>query len=121
MRLVLGFLCAMTVVALCADANETESPIYQRQRQGAWYGGGMHPGAAMSYAGGPHFPGHAHHGWNRYHRFQGGFIAGSWYARPYPYHFDYYRALYSGQPNQPNYAGCPCVKPEPEPSLVTPE
>lgn len=43
-------------------------------------------------------------------------IAGSWYSRPYPYHFDYYRWRYSAPTSQPT-ADCPCaVRAEPVPA-----
>lgn len=32
-------------------------------------------------------------------------VTGSWYARPYPHHFDYYRWRY----NSPPPADCPCA------------
>jgi hypothetical protein len=55
-------------------------------------------------------------------------IAGTWYARPYPYHFDYYRWRWGG--NQPNNlpnnqlqtpANCPCVSEVAEPKPAQPE
>ena len=55
-------------------------------------------------------------------------IAGTWYARPYPYHFDYYRWRWGG--NQPNNlpnnqpqapANGPCVTEAVEPKPAQPE
>jgi len=118
-RLVLGLLCAMAMGANFADANEMENPVYQRQRGS--YGAGAYAGPAMGYAGGPNFPGRGRRGWNRYGQFPGVWFAGSWYARPYPYHFDYYRNLYSGQPNQQLPADCPCAEPAIQQSPALPE
>lgn len=50
-------------------------------------GGGWHGGYGPSWSGGYGFG-----------------YAGSWYARPYPYHFDYYRHRW-GAPPAPE---CPC-------------
>ena len=46
-------------------------------------------------------------------------VAGSWYERPYPYHFDYYRHRWGGAANDVPYGGtsaqmmpvadCPCL------------
>ena len=46
-------------------------------------------------------------------------IAGSWYQRPYPYHFDYYRSRWGapqgGYGGEPGVAtpDCPCATPPP--------
>jgi hypothetical protein len=46
-------------------------------------------------------------------------VAGSWYARPYPYHFDYYRHRWGGQPEAAMPPDCPCAT-EPAPSEALP-
>lgn len=73
-------------------------PAYSRQRAGSWGGGGWQGRSQTPdrYAG-------YHRG---YYSYQPA-IAGSWYARPYPYHFDYYRQRYSA-PALTN--DCPCAK-----------
>ncbi len=42
-------------------------------------------------------------------------VTGSWYQRPYPYHFDYYRYRWGGPPNGYGTASedCPCATPPP--------
>jgi hypothetical protein len=90
-----------------ACANE-EGGTYQRQRisggERGNYGGGFQGG----YYGG--------HSW-----WGGGFyqptVVGSWYQRPYPHHFDYFRRRNNG-PSTPSPVDYPCVEsPTPE---VTP-
>jgi hypothetical protein len=111
-------LAALSGLAATAPAQEPlAAPTYSRMRMGAedWQARGGH-------------------GWG------GGFfqpyispvIASSWYQRPYPYHFDYFRGRWDG--GQANYGGevpppgyCPCdenaaaavVRPD-APGLATP-
>jgi len=77
----------------CAQASE--APVYARQRDhargdGVWNGGAQY---------GNQSPGHLHPGhWGGYFPYPSfpfqPAIAGSWYTRPYPHHFDYYRGRY---------------------------
>lgn len=88
----LGFACAPAPAAELA-------PTYLRHRPGAedWLarGGGAygygwaHPGVPFGFVAPP-------------------VIAGSWYARPYPYHFDYYRYRWGGAAAAPQN-DCPCA------------
>jgi len=66
---------------------------------GAGWGGGWGGGFANPYGFG----------------FAGPIVQGSWYQRPYPYHFDYYRYRWGGAaPNQvydvPPPGDCPCAE-----------
>jgi hypothetical protein len=96
--------CATIVAALvapcAAPAQHPGGPIYTRSR------------AAGNY--------HQHVGWTG-HGAYGAYgyyqpwiappvVAGSWYSRPYPYHFDYYRGRWDGisSPSTPS-ADCPCA------------
>jgi hypothetical protein len=130
-RLIAGALvCLAALSGLAATAPAQEplaAPTYSRTRMGAedWQARGG------NYA---HGYGRGGHGWG------GGFfqpyispvIASSWYQRPYPYHFDYFRGRWDG--GQANYGGevpppgyCPCdenaaaavVRPD-APGLATP-
>lgn len=99
MKSVLLLACALLLpMASPASANE-EGGTYQRQRiQGGRHG----------------FHGGHHYG----HPFYGGYyypqVYGSWYARPYPTHLDYFR-LRSRTPPMTPPVDCPCVEaPEPE-------
>jgi hypothetical protein len=70
-------------------------PVYQRTRTIAWHDAGLTGPAfptqqAWLWPGngaGPWFPG-----------FAPSFQAGTWYQRPYPYHFDYYKWRYATPP-----------------------
>src|SRR5690606_9934101 len=85
---------------------------YQRSRP--WHGepfqGGYH--ASGTYGGhhGPKGSGHSPHGLGGGHH-QGGYVAGSYFQRPYPYHLDYYRLRYGGSyaPYFGNQYGVPQV------------
>lgn len=110
-RFIAGALASLAVIgpAVSASAQDTfAAPTYQRVRSGAedWQARG-----GFAYGGG-----HSGFGW------PGGFfqpyvspvIASSWYARPYPYHFDYFRGRWDG--GQSGYVGeaapapdCPCA------------
>ena len=79
---------------------------YQRTSVGAadWSmrGGG--------YAWGPGFAGYPPFG-GFYGGFYGGagFVSGSWYQRPYPYHLDYYKYKWGGG-MAPAPMDCPCAE-----------
>ena len=82
-----------------ADVLAGEAPAYTRQRMSAMGGyRGDHSGwrHARRHAG--FYPG--------YYPYQP-IVTGSWYARPYPYHFDYYRWRYSAPPQTVDY---PCAE-----------
>jgi hypothetical protein len=121
--------CLLAVLALAAISapsalaqDAAMSPAYQRLRTGAgdWHARGGHNqhwrrGYGSGYGGffDPYFAAPP-------------FITGSWYERPYPYHFDYYRYRWGGAPYGPNgYPGdemipaadCPCLA---EPYATTP-
>ena len=109
-RFIAGALACLAVSGLAALApaqDPTAAPAYQRLRAGAddWQ------------ARGGQFGHHGRGGWG----WGGGFIqpyfspviASSWYQRPHPYHFDYFRGRWDG--GQTNNAGevpppgyCPC-------------
>ena len=85
---VVRFLCALTVLAAlsladAADANQG-APVYAR-------GPSFRHGGARGFHGGVGFYGYPGF-------FAPPVITGSYYARPYPYHFDYYRWRYSAPP-----------------------
>lgn len=88
-------------IAEQAQAQPSDSPVYARQRSGiqggaAWYGGYRPPVR-------PPFDqfGYGYFGYPP-------IVAGSWYQRPYPYHFDYYQYRW----NTPQPAlDCPCELP----------
>ena len=100
MRYRLAVLCVCwslaTSATLCA---QTTSPVYARQSAAARtpYRPPVRPPFDQPAVGGFGFGGYFG---------QQPFIAGSWYARPYPYHFDYYRWRYSTP--QPT-TSCPCA------------
>jgi len=77
------------------SSGETSGPVYQRERSGD-------SGRRCAPVG-------AAHGMNRHYYSNAGFrstqVYGSWYQRPHPYHFDYYRWRYSQVPLEPP---CPC-------------
>jgi hypothetical protein len=106
----------IVVLALSAVAARAQGPSYQRTRGGAddWQARG----------------GHAQH-WRGPYGGYGGFydpyfaappiVAGSYYQRPYPYHFDYHRDRWSGQQQGGStpqvemmpVADCPCLTADP--------
>jgi hypothetical protein len=111
-RFIAGALACLAVSGQAAPAPAQEpiaAPTYQRMRTGAddWQA-----------RGGAFGHGHGRGGWG----WGGGFfqpyispvIASSWYARPYPYHFDYFRGRRDGgqgpSPGEvPAPADCPCA------------
>jgi hypothetical protein len=104
----------IAVLALAPVAARGQAPEYQRTRGGAndWQSRG----------------GHAQH-WRGPTGGYGGFfnpyfapppiITGSYYQRPYPYHFDYYRNRWGAsapvEGSEPGYGtpDCPCAVPPP--------
>ncbi|MGI9427740.1 MAG: hypothetical protein ACR2NM_03700 [Bythopirellula sp.] len=98
MRPLCLFALSLCLLLPCLESSlqAGEGPVYSRNR------GGMRGG----YTGGGRHVGHrGHFGGFGFRPFQPT-VAGSWYARPYPYHFDYYRWRYSVPP-QPQ--DCPCA------------
>lgn len=99
---------ALLVLAAClghgarAPAQDTiAAPTYSRLRLVAddWHArGGFHYGQ-----------GGFANGYGYYQPYISQVIAGSWYARPYPYHFDYFRGRWNGPANTP-VGDCPCAE-----------
>ena len=94
-RLIAGALVCFTAVSgLAATAPAQDSfvaPTYSRTRMGAedWHarGGGGHGHGRGGYG----------NGFGYYQPYISPVIASSWYARPYPYHFDYFRGRWGGE------------------------
>jgi hypothetical protein len=103
------YVLLIAVLALAPVAARGQAPAYQRTRGGAddWQSRG----------------GHAQH-WRGPSGGFGGFynpyfaappiVAGSYYQRPYPYHFDYFRGRWDGAGQTPQgemmpVAECPCL------------
>jgi hypothetical protein len=100
----------VVLVASCVPSIicAVEAPVYQRDRDIAFVNAG--------------YGGHGHHGGGRYGGsfgygvpygypwFAPQVFAGTWYERPYPYHFDYYRMRYSSPPIQQIVPDCPCAE-----------
>src|SRR5688572_11518469 len=94
-----------TLIALPSTAPAQDAfvaPTYSRLRTGAddWHVRG----------------GHARYGHGGYGYGQGYFqpyvspvVTGSWYARPYPYHFDYFRGRWAGSASGLQQE-CPCAQ-----------
>lgn len=95
--MVLSLLLTCFATTSCV-AQPSDTPVYVRHRmhtQAGYSGGGgasRHVGRHAGY-----YPG--------YYRYQP-VIAGSWYTRPYPHHFDYYRSRYS----TPQRSDCHCAE-----------
>jgi len=115
-------LCFLTLSALTAlavfpanalaDGEETEGPVYQRHRQAYGEDATQFPQGSYgqpSYPG--YFPGAYYPGY-----YYPKAISGSWYQRPYPYHFDFYKGRYSARSatsgGQPVRADGPCAEPQ---------
>ncbi|MCA9238244.1 MAG: hypothetical protein KDA44_22380 [Planctomycetales bacterium] len=86
--------CAGLLIAV--DAAPAAGQGYMRQRPAA-------VAESSAFA-----PGYSHGGYGRWRGgyYPGGFggaFAGSWYARPYPYHLDYYRYRWGAPPAQAPY------------------
>ena len=111
MRTILLLAVGVAVAVLSAGEPKTAAqdmataPVYMRTRGGddgaygrGGYGYGRFPGYGYGYFQ-PYTP----------------YVASSWYARPYPYHFDYFRGRWSGQTAGPA-ANCPCAEESATPS-----
>ena len=87
--------------SLLADVHAQEAPAYQRSRDVAfvnYVGGHGHHGGGYGYGG-------FYNPW-----FASQIFAGTWYERPYPHHFDYYRMRYGTPPLQQIAPDCPCAE-----------
>lgn len=115
MRTTSRILCRIAALWLLAAApvfaqTAMQSP-YARTRPGAeqWSqrgGGYAHRGGFGRGRGGFYDP--------YFYGFAGPIVQGSWYQRPYPYHFDYYRQRWGGEPGSevrdvPPPVDCPCA------------
>ena len=100
----LAALATIVALAPCAAstgaAQEMMAPTYSRTRGGAgdWQSRGWHGGGGWGWGGGysfvpPFYP--------------QPIVTGSYYQRPYPYHFDYFRHRWGGE--QPPAQDCPCA------------
>jgi hypothetical protein len=78
------------------------APTYARLRTGAddWHARGGFRYGYQGYG----------HGYGYFQPYISPVIAGSWYARPYPYHFDYFRGRWDGVAGEAA-ADCPCAAP----------
>jgi hypothetical protein len=91
----IAIVVASAFVASPGIAQEFAEPTYSRLRGGAgeWQARGWHGG-----------------GWGGYGFVQPFFpqplVTGSYYQRPYPYHFDYYRYRWGGQQAQAQSRPC---------------
>lgn len=121
MRLAFVFLVVAILSSRAYPQAAPAAPMYQRTRNGAgdwhsrggqfqhWRGGnGYGPGPGYGGAYNPYFSTFA----------QPPIVAGSYYQRPYPYHFDYYRSRWSTPPYEPDaemmpVSDCPCLAPQP--------
>lgn len=120
-QLIAGALaCLAAIGGLAATAPAQDSfaaPTYSRTRMGAgdWQarGGGYdHGGGGFG------------NGFGFYQPYNSPVVASSWYARPYPYHFDYFRGRWGGGQDAyaqgPARTDCPCADEAP-PTLAAPE
>jgi hypothetical protein len=108
--------CLLALALIVATPVSGQAPVYQRMRTDARHPDSR-PGYHHSRRGG--FDPHA------YGNFYGGYFApplvvGSYYQRPYPHHFDYYRYRWGGaavgeptplapQVEMMPVAECPCL------------
>lgn len=116
----LACLAAISSLAAMAPAQEPlAAPTYSRLRTGAddWQVRGGASG---------HGWGHGGWGWNSgfFQPYVSPVIASSWYARPYPHHFDYFRGRWNAPPAAdvapPPAASCPCAEQPAETPAPTP-
>ena len=103
MRFIFCLICALVVSGFDSLANAEGAPAtYQRRSRGAMHGrhmaGWQHPGFGYGWA----------TGWGGFYNQA---FAGSWYQRPYPYHFDYYKNRFNGPPAGMMPPLYPCVEP----------
>ena len=97
----------LTIVVFAAGGSRASAqeagmaPVYSRTRGGDMRGGPVAPGRS-------HVPGYGY-GYGYYQPYVSPYIVSNWYARPYPYHFDYFRGRWEGRA-----AGvaedCPCAE-----------
>ncbi len=109
MRFSSGLFCALAIlVSGQASFAEEEVPTYQRQRYAAWDGtpSASGWGYSPSYAGAAYGAPYAAAYWGG---FAGQAYAGTWYQRPYPYHFDYYRGRFGAPSASKAQSDCPCA------------
>ena len=121
MRIACSLIAALLALAPAALRAQGPAaiPTYQRTRGGG--DGGAHRGNAGHWGGAPGFGG-------LYPPYfaPAPIIVGSYYQRPYPHHFDYYRHRWGQQPQSPlqqqqsppnvemmPVADCPCLAAEP--------
>jgi hypothetical protein len=119
-RLIVGSVLLLPGV-VCAQ--EAAAPIYQRMRSGAedWQARGGGSWRGLGAIGGAYGAGYGGY-FNPF--FPPPFVAGTWYERPYPYHFDYYQSRWGmgrgpmGAEMMP-ISECPCLS-EPPPAAESP-
>ena len=77
------------------------APTYSRVRQGAdqWRHHGDYGHRHRGYG----------YGYGFYQPYYQPIVAGTYYERPYPYHFDYYRHRWGAQESPAPVADCPCA------------
>jgi hypothetical protein len=121
----------LLAAAVPACAQGPAGPaLYQRERTGAgdWHARGGHNQNWRGGYGG--VPGYGGYGGFYAPYFAPPVIAGSWYERPYPYHFDYYRNRWGAGPNGSDgsfgvemipAADCPCFPGNGQPIAVGPD
>ncbi len=114
--LLCGLAAAWILASRPAAAQDfMQGPAYARMRPGAddW----RQRGDGNGYAG-RHGRGYGGYYDPYFYGYGGPVIQGSWYQRPYPYHFDYYRHRWGGEPGDyvrdvPPPNDCPCADESP--------
>ncbi len=98
----LGLAIVWAMPSTAPAHDYSPAPTYSRMRAGAddWHarGGGYGPG----------YPGYGA-GYGYFQPYVSPVIAGSWYARPYPHHFDYFRDRWNGSASELQQE-CPCAE-----------
>lgn len=90
-------------LSLAATAEDSFPAAYVRNREASLVSAGF--GDGLSHTGWHH-----RHGYPLPYAFPWSsplYITGTWYQRPYPYHFDYYRLRYSMSLGEIGASGCP--------------
>lgn len=112
-RIVLSCVVIVALGVFAEVRGEDAVPaIYQRSRDIAFVNGG---GMWGSHGGGDGHHGGGHSGLGQWGGgfynpgFGTQFYAGTWYQRPYPYHFDYYRMRYGTPSVQQIAPDCPAA------------
>ena len=99
---VLGSAMLLALPSAAPAQDSLQAPTYSRTRTGAedWHarGGGY-----------VHGQGDFGYGYGYFQPYISPVVAGSWYARPYPYHFDYFRGRWDG-PRSGIASDCPCAE-----------